>query len=106
MVDYSCKSADHVKYKNDVKYKNLYPVFMKELQNAWNWSAAMNLRRTDIKQQNKNVNGLTFVFEHVNNTRWKQEVLTNVFKWYNLQRNSSSKKSQRTAMFIGHFLSC
>ena len=32
------------------------PVFMKELQNAWNWSATMDLGRTDIKQQNKNVN--------------------------------------------------
>ena len=26
----------------------------------------MDLRRTDIKQQNKNVNRLTFVFKHVN----------------------------------------
>ena len=39
---------------------------MKELQNVWNLSAAMDLRRTDIKQQNKNINRPTFVFEHVN----------------------------------------
>ena len=32
------------------------PAFMKELQNVWNLSAAMDLRRTDIKQRNKNVN--------------------------------------------------
>ena len=36
MVDNLCESADDVKYQNDVKYKNLYPVFMKELQNVWN----------------------------------------------------------------------
>ena len=66
MPDYLYESADDVKFKNDVKYKkkNLYPVFMKELQNDWNWSAAMDLKRTDIKQQNKNDNLLTFVFEH------------------------------------------
>ena len=34
----------------------------------------MDLRRTDKKQQNKNVNRLTFVFENVNKVRWKQEV--------------------------------
>ena len=39
---------------------------MKELQNVLNLSAAMDLRSTDMKQQNKNVNRLTFVFEHVN----------------------------------------
>ena len=47
MGDKLCESADNVKYKNDVKYKkNLYPVFMKELQNGWNLSATMDLRRT------------------------------------------------------------
>ena len=51
MTDYSYESANNVKYKNDAKYKNLYPVFMKELRNAWKWSAAMDLRRTDRKQQ-------------------------------------------------------
>ena len=56
MADYSCKSADEVNFINDVKCKNLYPVVMKELQNAWNRSATMDLRRTDIQQQNKNVN--------------------------------------------------
>ena len=43
MADYSCESAD------DVKFENLYPVFMKELQNAWNCSAAMDLRKTVIE---------------------------------------------------------
>ena len=66
MADNLCKSADDVNYKKDVKCKNLYPVIMKELQNVRNWSATIDLRRTDIKQQNKNVNWLTFVFEHVN----------------------------------------
>ena len=55
-ADFPCKSANDVKYKNDAKYKkNLYHVFMKELQNAWSWSAAVDLRRTVIKQQNNNV---------------------------------------------------
>ena len=44
------------KKKQQQKNNNFYPVFMKELQNAWNWSTEMDLRRTDIKQQNKNVN--------------------------------------------------
>ena len=54
--------------------KNFYPMFMKELQNAWNWSVAIDPRRTDIKKQNKNIYWLAFVFKHVNNLRWKQEV--------------------------------
>ena len=58
---------------------------MKELQNVWIWSAAMDLRRTDIKQQNKNVNRLTFVLEHVNKyTMETRSILMNVFEWYNL----------------------
>ena len=44
-------------------YINLNPVFIEEFQNVWNLSAAVDLRRTDIKQQNKNVYRLTFVFE-------------------------------------------
>ena len=49
----------------------------------------MDLRRTDINQQNKKVNRLTFVFEHVNKytmeTRSKTpEVKRIVFEWYNL----------------------
>ena len=59
MADYSCESVDDVKYENDVKYKILYPVFMKELQNTWDWSAAMDLS-TDIKQQNKKTDLLLF----------------------------------------------
>ena len=43
----------------------------------------MDLRKTDIKQQNKNVNQLTFVFEHVN--KYTDEISkTNVFEWCNL----------------------
>ena len=76
--------ADDIKYKNDVKYKNLYPVFMKELQNVWNWSAAVDWRRTYIKQQNKNVNRLSFVFEYVNKYTMETRSKTNVFEWYNL----------------------
>ena len=56
---------------------------MKELQNVWNWSAATDLRRTDIKQQNKNVNRLTFVIEHVNKytmeTRIKRMCLNGIY---------------------------
>ena len=49
-------------------------MFMKELQNAWNWSVAIDLRRTDIKKQNKNIYWFAFVFKNVNNLRCKQEV--------------------------------
>ena len=67
MADNLSESADDVEYNIVAKYsKNLYPVFMKELQNVRNWNAAMDLRRTDIKQLNKNANRLTFIFEHVN----------------------------------------
>ena len=52
MADNLCESADDVKKYNNVKYKILYPKFIKELQNVWNWNATMDLRRTDIKQQN------------------------------------------------------
>ena len=81
-----CESADDVKYKNDVKYKtkNVSCIHEKKLQNVWNWSTAMDLIRTDIKQQNKNVNRLTFVFEHVNKYTIKTRRTTNVFEWYNL----------------------
>ena len=104
MVDNLSESADDVKYNIDAKYnKNLYPVFMKESQNVWNWRATMDLRRTDIKQQNKNAYQLTFVFEHVN--EYTMETRSKMFEWYNLYRNSSGKKSQRTAMLIDHFLS-
>ena len=34
----------------------------------------MDLRRTDIKHQNKNVNRLTFFSNMSTNARWKQEV--------------------------------
>ena len=44
----------------------------------------MDLRRTDIKQQNKNVNGLSFVFEHINKYKMETRSKTNVFEWYNL----------------------
>ena len=51
MADNLRESADDIKCNNDVKHNtNLYPVFMKELQNVCYWSIAMDLRRTDIKQ--------------------------------------------------------
>ena len=65
--------ASQAQAKNDVmcekkqqQQKHLYPVFKKELQDVWSRSAAMDLRRTGIKQLNKNVHCiiLTFVFEH------------------------------------------
>ena len=60
---------------------------MEELQNVWNWSAAM-----DLKQQNRNALRLTFVFEHVNKYTMETRSKTNVFEWYNLYRNSSGEK--------------
>ena len=36
---------------------------MKELQNVWNLSAAMDFDKDRYKTANKNVNRLTFVFE-------------------------------------------
>ena len=56
---------------------------MKELQNVWNLSAAMDLRRTDIKQQIRMLTD-TFVFEHVNKYTMETRSKTNVFEWYNL----------------------
>ena len=41
MADNLCEPADDVKYKTDVKY-NLYPAFMNEFLNVWNWSTAMD----------------------------------------------------------------
>ena len=55
----------------------------------------MDLRRTDIKQQNKNANRLTFVFEHVNEYTMETRSKTNMFEWYNLYRNSSGKKKSK-----------
>ena len=52
---------------------------MKELQNVWNLSAAMDLNKDRYKTANKNVNRLTFVFERqqIDTTRSKM----NVFEW-------------------------
>ena len=44
----------------------------------------MDLRKTDIKQHNMNVNQLTFVFKHVNKYTMETKSKTNVFEWYNL----------------------
>ena len=44
-------------------YKNLNSVFVKELQNVWNLSAAMDFNKDRYKIANKNDNRLTFVFE-------------------------------------------
>ena len=43
----------------------------------------MDLRCTDINQQNKNINRLTFVFEHVNKYTMETSKMS-VFEWYNL----------------------
>ena len=67
----------------------------------------MDLRRTDIKQQNKNVNRLTFVFDMSTNTLWKQEVKRMCLNGITCRGTQLGKKkeSQRTAMLIDHFLS-
>ena len=44
----------------------------------------MDLRRTDIKQQNKNVIQLTFVLELFNKHTIETRSKTDVFEWYNL----------------------
>ena len=46
----------------------------------------MDLRMTDIKQENinKNVNRLTFVLGHVNKYTMETKSKTYVFEWYNL----------------------
>ena len=100
MADYSRESADDVKYKKKI----VHPVFMKELQNAWNWSTAMDLnsRKTDTKQHNKNID---FYFRTCQQYEMEKRSKINVFEWYFLQWNSSGKKCQRTEMFIDHFLS-
>ena len=55
---------------------------MKELQNAWNLSAAMDFY-IRYKTVNKNFNRLTFVFERqqIHDGNKKK---TNVFEWWNL----------------------
>ena len=55
----------------------------------------MDLRKTDINQQTKNDNRLTFVFEHVNKYTMETRSKTNMFEWYNLYRNSSRKKKSK-----------
>ena len=58
----------------------------------------MDLRRTDIKQQNKYSMFIDLpVFSNMSTIQDRSK--TNVFEWYNLQRNSSGKKKgKRTAM--------
>ena len=98
--------ASHAQAKDDVKYKNLYPGFMTELQNAkWNWSTAMDLMRTDIKQKNKIFLLTFFCFRIFQQYKMETRSKTNVFERYNLQRNPPGKKSQRTAIFMDQFLS-
>ena len=76
---YLCESADDIKYSNDVKHKNLYPVFKKELPNR------MKLECRDGPEEDR-IRMLTDTFVSImsTNTRWKQGVKTNVFEWYNL----------------------
>ena len=45
------------------------------------------LKKGRYKTANKNVKRLTFVFEHVNKYTMETGSKTNVFEWYNLQRN-------------------
>ena len=54
----------------------------------------MELRMTDIKQQNKNINRLTFVFEHVNNTRRKHEAKRMCFNGITCRGTHQVKKSK------------
>ena len=42
------------------------------------------LKKDRYKTANKNVNQLTFVFEHVNKYTMETRSKTNVFEWYNL----------------------
>ena len=63
----------------------------------------MDRKRTDIKHKIRMLAD-TFVSD-VNKYTMETRSKTNLFEWYNLYRNSSGKKGQRTAMFIDHFLS-
>ena len=60
-------------------------------------------KKDRYKTANKNVNRLTFVFEHVNKYTMETGSKTNVFEWYNLQRNSSGKKRSKHCNLIDHF---
>ena len=60
---------------------------MKELQmiNRMNLDAEMDLRRADIKQQNKNVNRHLFSIMSTNQMYMMETMSkTNVFEWYSL----------------------
>ena len=94
---------------------------MKESQNVWNLSAAMDfnkdvnntlfytsltLIRTDIKQQKNRILTDLLSFSNVNKYTMETRSKTNVFELFNLLRNSSGKKrSKNCNMLIDHFLS-
>ena len=63
----------------------------------------MDLRRTDIKQQNKNVNRLTFVFEHVNKYTMETRSKTNGNNGITC-RGTHQLKKVKELLFIEHFL--
>ena len=56
---------------------------MKELQNVWNLSAAMDFNNDRYKTANKNVNDL-LSFSNVNKYTMETRSKTNVFEWCNL----------------------
>ena len=56
---------------------------MKELQNVWNLSAAIDFNKDRYKQQIRMLTGL-LSFSNVNKYTMETRNKTNVFEWYNL----------------------
>ena len=78
---------------------------MKELQNLWNLSAAMDFNKDKYKTANKNINR-HFHFQASTNTRWKHEVKRMCLNGVNCREtNEVKKKSKNCNMLIDHFLS-
>ena len=74
---------------------------MKELQNVWNLSAAMDFNKDRYKTANKNVNRLSFVFE-------RQQIHDGNKKLNGVncrETHQVKKKSKNCNMLIDHFLS-
>ena len=86
MADNLCELAEDVKYKNEIKEKQTNKL-VSYVHESIAKRITLDLRRTDIKQQNKNfinLDLLSFVFEHVNKYTTETRSKTNVFEWYTL----------------------
>ena len=80
---------------------------MKELQNVWNLSAAMDFNKDRYKTANKNGNRLTFVFERqqIHDGNKKKNECHMCLNGVTCRETPGKKKSKNCNMLIDHFLS-